>query len=207
MRWRPSRRPPERSRDERLAAQTSAAEVAYAAGRFELARAEFEAVVAQHREQLTEHPDDADATELLAAGLDGLALCQEKLRRFDEGTQARAEGLRLSERALELRRAAVEGADPDLARTLRRFALVRANAGVELAEAEKALEEALAMHMAVLTATPNEEYVAEIYATELVQAQVLTRQGRAVDAARVAGLARSGHLDDLADMLRGQRGP
>ena len=98
-------------------------------------------------------------------------------------------------------------ADPDLARTLRTFALVRANVGVELDEAQQALHDALALHMAGLAAAPDEDQLGETYATELAQAQLLARQGRHVEAARVADLARSGHLDELVGMLRAQRGP
>jgi tetratricopeptide (TPR) repeat protein len=205
VRWKPFRR--ERSRDDQLAERTAAAEIAYGAGRYELAKAEFEAVVAAHRERLAERPDDVEATELLAAGLNGLALCLEALRGFDEATALREEGLERSERAVALRRAVREGADPELARALRTFALVRADAGVELDEAATALEEALAVHMAVLAATPDRLHLEQTYATELARARLLARQGRPVEAARVAELARSGHLDGLVDMLRGQRGP
>ena len=60
--------------------------------------------------------------------------------------------------------------------------------------------------MAALAATPSEELLGETYATELAQAQLLARQGKHVEAARVANLARSGHLDELMDLLRTQRG-
>ena len=206
MRWKPFRRPPDRSRDEQLADRMTAAEAAYAADRFELARAEYDVVVAEYRQRLAEQPDDVDATDLLAAGLNGLGLCLEKLRFFDEASRVLDEAVHASRRAVELRRAG-DPADPDLARTLRTFALVRANVGVELDEAEKALNDALAVHMAALAARPDEEQLAETYATELAQAQLLARKGRHVEAARVADLARSGHLDELVTMLRAQRGP
>jgi tetratricopeptide (TPR) repeat protein len=206
VRWRPFRRSSGRSREEQLAEQATAAETAYAAGRYELARAEYDAVIAEYRDQLAEQPDDVDLTEQLAAGLGGLARCLEKLRFFDDATAARDEAVGGSRRAVELRRAVGDGApDPELARALRTFALVRANAGVELDEAEKALDEAMALHMAVLAATPSEEHLAQTYATELAQSQLLTRRGRPVEAARVAELARSGHLDGLLDMLQAQR--
>jgi tetratricopeptide (TPR) repeat protein len=207
MRWKPFRRPPSRSRDEQLADRMTAAEAAYAADRYELARAEYDVVVAEYRQQLVEQPDDVEAVDMLAAGLNGLGLCLEKLRFFDESTQVLDEAVRTSRQAVELRRAACEPGDPGLARTLRTFALVRANVGVELDEAERALTDALAAHMAALVANPSEELLGETYATELAQAQLLARKGRHVEAARVANLARSGHLDGLLDLLRAQRGP
>ena len=205
MRWKPFRRPPDRSRDEQLADRMTAAEAAYSADRFELARAEYDVVVAEYRQQLAEEPDDVDATDMLAAALNGLGLCLEKLRFFDEASQVLDEAVHTSRRAVELRRAG-DPADPDLARTLRTFALVRANVGVELDEAERACSDALALHMAALAASPDKEQLAETYATELAQAQLLARKGRHVEAARVADLARSGHLDGLLDLLRAQRG-
>ena len=207
MRWKPFRRPPERSHDQQLTDRMTAAEVAYAADRYELARSEYEVVVAAFRGRLAEQPDDVDATDMLAAGLNGLGLCLEKLRFFDEATAVLDEAVRTSRRAVDLRRATAGSADPDLARTLRTFALVRANVGVELDEAAKALDDALAVHMAALAAAPSAELLDETYATELAQAQLLARQGKHVQAARVADLARSGHLDELVDMLRAQRGP
>lgn len=204
MRWKPFRRPPARSQDEQLEDRMTAAEAAYAADRYELARAEYDVVVAEYRQQLAEQPDDVDATDMLAAGLNGLGLCLEKLRFFDESTEVLDEAVRASRRAVELRRAG-DPTDPDLARTLRTFALVRANVGVELDEAQQVLHEALALHMAGLAAAPSDEQLGETYATELAQAQLLARQGRHVEAARVADLARSGHLDELMDMLRAQR--
>ncbi len=196
-----------RSPDEQLAEWTAAAEAAHGAGRHELARAEYEAVVEEHRRRLGERPDDVEATDLLAAALNGLGLCLEKLRHVDEAATAFGEALGTSRRAVELRRAAAGPADPALARTLRTFALVRANGGVELDEAERALGEAVGVHMAVLAVSPSGEHLAETYATELAQARVLARRGRHVQAARVADLARAGHLAGLLDVLRAQRGP
>ena len=130
------------------------------------------------------------------------------LRRFDDAAAVLDEGMAVSRRAVALRRATAEGAaDLDLARALRTFALVRANAGVELDEALRAADDAAAVHMAALAAEPGREQLAETYATELARSRVLARQGHHVEAARVAELARSGHLDELADMLRAQRGP
>jgi tetratricopeptide (TPR) repeat protein len=206
VRWNLFRRSPAHSRDEQLLAQGEAAEADYAAGRFELAREGFAGVVEANRQELTERPDDVDAVDRLAAGLNGLGRCLGRLRHFDESTSVLDEALGTSRRAVELRRAAAHGPhDAALARTLRTFALVRASVGVELDEATKALDDAMAVHMAALTAEPGEEHLAEAYATELAQAEVLARQGRHVEAARVADLARSGHLDDLLDMLRIQR--
>jgi tetratricopeptide (TPR) repeat protein len=203
VQWKPFRRSAVKSPDEQLAEQAESAEIAYHAGRYELARADFDAVVTEYWQQLVDRPEDVELTDRLAAGLNGLALCLEKLHLFDEATAVHAEAVETSRRAVELRRAAGSGAaDTSLARTLRTFALVRANVGVELDEAEKALEEAMALNMAALTAGPSEEQLAESYATELVQAQLLARQGRHVEAARVADLARSGHLDGLVEMLR-----
>jgi tetratricopeptide (TPR) repeat protein len=207
MEWIPFRRSTEKSPEEQLAEQAASAEVAYGAGRYELARAEFDATVTEYWQQLVDRPDDAGLTDQLAASLNGLALCLEKLKLFDQAVAVFDEAVGTSRRALELRRAADDGTpDPDLARTLRMFALVRANVGVELDEAEGALEEAMAKQMALLTAAPSQELVAETYATELVQAQLLARRGRHVEAARVADGARSGHLDGLMDMLRARRG-
>jgi tetratricopeptide (TPR) repeat protein len=203
VRWNPFRRSPAHSRDEQLLAQADAAEANHAAGRFELAREGFAAVVEAYRQELEERPDDPEVLDLLSARLNGLAQSLDALRRFDEAAEVLDEALRTSRRAVELHPAG----DPDRPRALRAFALARANAGVELDEADKALNDAMAAHMAALTATPSEEQLAETYATELVQARLLQRRGRHVEAARVADLARSGHLDGLLDMLRAQRGP
>ena len=157
MPWRPFRRSGTRSDDEQRADQVAAAETAYAAGRYELARADFDATVAECSEQLAERPEDVDLTARLAAGLNGLSLCLEKLRLADDATAVRDRAVDTSRRAVELRRAARDGTpDPGMARTLRIFALVRANAGVELDEADAALNEALALHMAALTATASD---------------------------------------------------
>lgn len=206
MRWNPFRRSPAHSRDDQLLAQAEAAEANHAAGRFELAREGFAAVVEAYRQEVAARPDDLDMLDLLSARLDALARCLEALRHFDESAEVLAEALGTSRRAVELHRAGGGGpGDPGLARALRTFALVRADAGVELDEAGKALDDALAVHMAALTATPDEEHLAETYATELAQARLLQRRGRHVEAARVAELARSGHLDGLLDVLRAQR--
>jgi tetratricopeptide (TPR) repeat protein len=206
VRWNPFRRSPAHSRDDQLLAQADAAEADYASGRFELAREGFAAAVEANRQELAERPDDPETVDRLAAGLNGLGRCLGKLRHFDEATATLDEALTTSRRAVELRRAtAAEPHDAALARTLRTFALVRAATGVEMDEAAKALDNAMAVHMAALTATPGEEHLAEAYATELAQAELLARQGRHVEAARVADLARSGHLDDLLDMLRAHR--
>jgi tetratricopeptide (TPR) repeat protein len=201
VRWNPFRRSPAHSRHEQLLAQADAAEANHAAGRYELAREGFAAVVGAHRQELKARPDDPEVLDLLSARLNGLAQSLDALRRFDEAAEVLDEALRTSRRAVELRPAG----DPDRPRALRTFALARANAGVELDEADKALDDAMAAHMAALTATPSEEHLAETYATELVQARLLQRRGRHVEAARVADLARSGHLDGLLDMLRAQR--
>ena len=206
MRWNPFRRSAAHSRDDRLADRVAAAEAGFAAGRYELAHADFADLVDDYRAQLAEQPDDLEITALLATGLHGVAQTLEKLRRFDALTEVQDEAVRISRRAVELRRAAdTGGADPDLARALRTFGLARAHAGVELDEADQALGDAVALHMAVLTADPSEEHLHEAYATELAQAQLLARRGKHVEAARTAELARTGHLDGLLDMLRAQR--
>ena len=206
MRWNPFRRTPAHSDDDRLAERTAAAEAGLAAGRYELAHAEFAAVVDEYRALLVDRPDDPEVTDLLAARLRGLAESLEKLRRFDELAAVQDEAVRTSRRAVELRRATVTRAgDLDLARTLRTFALVRAGAGVELDEAARAVDEAAAVHMAALAAAPDEDRLSEVYATDLARARVLARQGRHVEAARVADLARTGHLDGLLDELRARR--
>jgi tetratricopeptide (TPR) repeat protein len=213
VRWNPFRRSAIHPADDRspaaqLLAQGEAAQAHDAAGRHELAREGFAEVVAAYRQELATRPDDPEITALLADRLNGLGQCLGALRRFDDATAVLDEGLEISRRAVELRRATVDGAaDLDLARALRTFALVRANAGVELNEAVRAVDEAAAVHMAALAAAPDQEQLAETYATELAQARVLARQGRHVEAARVADLARSGHLDEMADMLRAQRPP
>ena len=206
MRWNPFRRSPAPSRDAQLLDRAAAAEAGLASGRYELAHADFLAVVEEYRAQLAEEPDDPDLTDLLAAALHGLAASLEKLRRFDELPDVPADAVRTSRHAVELRSAHGDGApDPDLARSLRTFALARVHAGVELDEADDALTHATALHMAVLTASPTEEHLAETYATELAQARLLARRGRHVEAARVADLARSGHLDGMLDLLRAER--
>jgi tetratricopeptide (TPR) repeat protein len=207
MTWNPFRRSPAHSRDDQLSARGTAAEADYRAGRYELAREGFTAVVEAYRQEQQHRPDDPETADRLAAGLNGLGQCLTRLRRFDEATEVLDEALLTSRSAAELRR---DGAgpggpgDPDLARALRTFALVRANSGTELDEAEVALNDAMAVHMAALTAAPSEEQLAEAYATELASAQLLARRGRHVEAARVADLARSGHLDGLLEMLRAQ---
>lgn len=207
MRWNPFRRSPGHSRDEQLFAEGEAAQAHDEAGRHELAREGFAAVVAAYRQELADRPDDPEVTALLADRLNGLGQCLGALRRFDDADAVFDEAVATSRRAVELRRAAAQGTpDLELARALRTFALVRANLGIELDEAERALEEALAVHMATLAAAPGDEHLAETYETELVQARVLARQGRAVEAARLADLARSGHLDGLRDELRSERG-
>jgi tetratricopeptide (TPR) repeat protein len=206
MRWNPFRRGHTHSRDEQLLAQDAAAEADLAAGRYELAREGFAEVVEAYRTELETRPDDPETVDRLASGLRGLTRTLHRLRRFDEASALLEEALGVSRRAVELRRAAHTGsADPELARSLRGFALVRAIAGVELDEAGKALDEAMAGHLAALTATPDEEHLAEAYATEIAQAQLLARRGQHVEAARVADLARSGHLDGLLDLLRTER--
>lgn len=208
MRWNPFRRSPAHSRDEQLLEQGAAAETAYAAGRYELAREGFGAVVEAYRQELWTHADDPEVVDVLARGLNGLGQTLLELRHYDEAAEVLDEGLAVSRRAVELHRAAADGTpDPDLARTLRTFALVRVNVGVELDEAEKALDDASAVHMAALTASPDEEHLAETYATEVAQARLLQRRGKHVEAARVTELARSGHLDDLVGLLRAQQGP
>jgi tetratricopeptide (TPR) repeat protein len=204
VRWNPFRRSPAHSRDQQLQAQGAAAEADYAAGRYELAREGFSAVVAAYRQ---DRPDDPESADQLATGLNGLGRCLNRLRRFDEASAVLQEAVAVSRRAVDLRRAGATcgRVDTDLARALRMFALVRANVGTELDEAQKALDDAMAAHMAALAATPSEEHLAETYATELAQAQLLARQGKHVEAARVADLARSGHLDGLLDLLRAQR--
>lgn len=211
MRWNPFRRMPSDSRtdpsaQDQLLAEGEAAHAHHAAGRHELAREGFVTAVEAYRQDLATHPDDPDVTALLADRLNGLGQCLAALRRYDEATAAFEEGLGTSRAAVVLRRPLADGTpDLDLARTLRTFALVRANTGVELDEADKALDEAIAVHMATLAGEPSEEHLAETYATELAQARLRQRQGRHVEAARVAGLARSGHLDGLRDMLRAER--
>ena len=208
MRWNPFRRSPAHSRDEQLLARGAAAEADYAAGRYELAREGFGAVVEAYRQELATRPDDLEVVDVLARGLNGLGETLGKLHRDDEAAEVLDEGLAISRRAVELHRAAGDGTpDPDLARTLRTFALVRVNVGVELDEAEKALNDAVAVHLAALTATPDQEQLAETYATEYAQARLLQCRGKHVEAARTAELARSGHLDDLLELLKAQRGP
>ena len=206
MRWNPFRRTPAHSRGAQLLDRMASAEAGLAASRYDLAHAEFAAVAEEYHAQLAEHPDDPEITALLATALHGLAVSLEKLRRFDELGDVQDEAVRTSGRAVGLRRThGTAGADPDLALALRTFGLARAHAGVELDEAERALHDAVAVHLAVLTATPSQEHLGETYTTELAQAQLLARQGKHVEAARVADLARSGHLDALVDMLRAQR--
>lgn len=90
----------------------------------------------------------------------------------------------------------------ELARTLRMFAHVRAEAGVELDEAQTALGEALTLQMNALQPQPTMRVINEIYLTELVQARILTRQGRPSDAQRIENLVRQRHLDAMLTLNR-----
>lgn len=114
------------------------------------------------------------------------------------------EALSQSRRVLELHRSAPRDLlDKDqLAVALRLFALVRERAGAELEEAERAAEEAVALHMAVLARTPDDSYLAQIYLTELVQSEVLAAAGRLDAAARLKEAAHGRHLDDLPALIR-----
>jgi tetratricopeptide (TPR) repeat protein len=143
VRWNPFRRSPAHSRDQQLQAQGAAAEADYAAGRYELAREGFSAVVEAYRQEQQDRPDDPESADQLATGLNGLGRCLNRLRRFDEASAILEEAVAVSRRAVELRRAGGP-VDSDLARSLRMFALVRANAGTELDEAQKALDDAWA---------------------------------------------------------------
>jgi tetratricopeptide (TPR) repeat protein len=151
-------------------------------------------------EALGEHDDPARWRPLLAGTLQSLAGALGEVGRWDRALGA-------SRRAVELRRAGPRkgSADPDLARALRMFALVRARAGSELDEAEQALGDAMAVHMTVLGEQAADDYVDEVYATEMAQSLVLGQQGRHEEAARVADGARARHLDGLPAMIRAQR--
>jgi len=115
------------------------------------------------------------------------------------------QALAASRQALDLRRGLPTVEDTEMARTLRMFAHVRAEAGVELDEALSALNDAQARHMNAISKSPDMATVNEIYTTELVMARVLARQGKAAEAQRVEAMARSRHLDALPTMMRNQQ--
>jgi tetratricopeptide (TPR) repeat protein len=115
----------------------------------------------------------------------------------------------VSREAVEVRRSQPSDNRPpavranETARTLRMFAHVRAEADAELDEAQAALTEALTLQMDAVQRQPAMESVNEIYVTELVQARILTKQGRVADAQRLENLVRRRHLDAMVMMLGG----
>ncbi|WP_285691423.1 hypothetical protein [Actinoplanes sp. NBRC 103695] len=90
----------------------------------------------------------------------------------------------------------------ELARTLRMFAHVRAEAGAELDEAQTALSEAQTLQLNALNRQPEMATINEIYTTELVQARLWARRGRTEDARRIEGMVRARHLDALLGMMK-----
>ncbi|GIE82529.1 hypothetical protein Aph02nite_84790 [Actinoplanes philippinensis] len=124
----------------------------------------------------------------------------------DDGQLDRA--VEVSRAAVETRRSQGPDARPlavradELARTLRMFAHARAEAGVELDEAQSALTEALTLQMNALQPQPTTEIINEIYVTELIQARLLAKQGRSADAQRIEGLVRRRHLDAMLTLPR-----
>ena len=176
MRWNPFRRSPAHSRDVRLAERAAAAEAGLAAGRYELAHAEFAAVVDDYRAQLAEHPDDPELTELLAARLHGVAVSLEKLRRFDELTDVQDEAVRTSRRAVELRRGRHRGRRP---RPGPGPADVRPGPGARRGRARRGGAGVDRRHGGAhgrAHRDPEQEHLDETYATELAQAQLLARR-------------------------------
>jgi tetratricopeptide (TPR) repeat protein len=113
----------------------------------------------------------------------------------------------ISREAVEVRRSQAPDDRPpavranEMARTLRMFAHVRAEAGAELDEAQAALTEAMTLQMDAVQRQPAMELIDEIYTTELVQARILTRQGRTADAQRIENMVRGRHLDAMLTML------
>jgi tetratricopeptide (TPR) repeat protein len=163
--------------------------------------------------KLRRYDEAAEVLQAAATIFEGL--CEhdtpEKWRPFLAGTLqslagAWGDGMRyeralpVSRRAVELRRTCSRG--PDLARTLRMFAHVRAGAGTELTEAMTVVEEALALYLTALTSTGDAAYLDEVYTTQLVQSLLLSRQGHYDAARRVADSARSRSLDGVPSMLR-----
>jgi tetratricopeptide (TPR) repeat protein len=115
------------------------------------------------------------------------------------------QALAASRQALDLRRGLPAVEDTEMARTLRMFAHVRAEAGVELDEAMSALNDAQARLMNAISRSPDLATIDEIYPTEIVMARVLARQGKVAEAQRIEALARSRHLDALPTMMRNQQ--
>lgn len=145
--------------------------------------------------------DDPDRWRPFIAGtLQTLAGALGKSGRHDRA-------LTVSREAVELRRAGPGGGydDPELAKALRMFALVRGLARTELGDAEQALDEALRVHMAVLSARAEDGYVEEIYTTYGAMALIFREQGRDDEARVLTDLARSRHLDGLPATIRAQR--
>ncbi|BEL06273.1 hypothetical protein Q0Z83_044640 [Actinoplanes sichuanensis] len=118
-----------------------------------------------------------------------------------------SQALVASRQAVDLRRGLPTVEDTEMARTLRMFAHVRAEAGVELDEAMSAANDAQTRLMNAISRSPDMATVEEIYTTELVMARVLARQGKTAEAQRVEALARSRHLDALPAMMRNQQRP
>jgi tetratricopeptide (TPR) repeat protein len=116
-----------------------------------------------------------------------------------------AQALAASRQALDLRRGLPAVDDTELARTLRMFAHVRAEAGVELDEALTALNDAQTRLMNAISRSPDMATINEVYTTELVMARVLARQGKVAQAQRLEAMARSRHLDGLPAMPRNQQ--
>lgn len=162
--------------------------------------------------RLHRYGEAVDILQGAVAVFDGLARLDDpaRWRPYQAGTlqtlaQALLNGgepdraLTVSREAVELRRQGTY--DADRARSLRMFALVRAAARIELAEALAALDEAMAVHLTMLSAE-GETVLPEHYTTEEAQASVLARMGRAAEAERVAFLARSRHLDGVTQLPR-----
>ena len=162
--------------------------------------------------RLRRFPEAAEIMEGAVAVYDGLVRLDDaaRWRPYMAGSlQTLAQALLLGgqpNRALTISREAVElrrqsPVDLDQAKALRMFALVRAGAGAELEEALSALDDAMSVHMTLLT-RQGESALDELYTTELAQASVLERMGKTAQGARVAQLARSRHLDGISQAMR-----
>lgn len=162
--------------------------------------------------RLRRFPEAAQVLEGAVAVYDGLGRLDDaaRWRPYLAGSlQTLAQALVLGgqpDRALTVSREAVElrrlgPLDLDRAKALRMFALVRVGAGTELEKALSALDEAMSVHM-TLIGEQGGSALDELYTTELAQASVLEAMGRTDQAARVAHLARSRHLDGVDRAVR-----
>jgi tetratricopeptide (TPR) repeat protein len=134
----------------------------------------------------------------LASALTSQAFCLTKTRQWEPALAA-------SRRAVEIRRA-VSSVGADLGGALLMFLHVRAASGLELDDAQRAYNDAMAVYMNLLNAEPDLAYAEHIYVSELDMAAILQHKGDIAAAQRLIRQAESRHLDGLIEVLRAQRG-